>query len=116
MTPEEKQQRIEQAEKSLAELGSTSLDIALNLQKLGIKGIVGDSESCPIANYLSKQFNFKAGVCNADIGVYADDVPYSFVPSKVVSDFIDNFDKEQYPFLVAEEEDLDPPEDSDSEE
>lgn len=87
---------------ALAELGTTSSEIAAKLEAAGVKGRRHAADACPIANYLARRFGqrftcYDVVLCNGE--------PVGYPPAPVF-DFIQKYDFGTYPQL----EDLPPEE------
>lgn len=85
-----------QVDKAVKKLGKTPQQMAKSLQTRKIKGHAGDPNSCPLANYLMREF----GVDTADVsdeGVSANGV--EIPATSVVNKFIVLFDAGKFPKL-----------------
>jgi hypothetical protein len=95
--------RVRRALNKLTAHCSEPDEIADRLYGMGIKGIIADSEKCPIVNYIKE----KTGV---DVRVkrqYVSTAPYaksSFTMENhlLIQEFISRFDDDQYPLLDDE--------------
>jgi len=101
--PTKNEQRTAKLKAALKELGSGKNKIAETLKAKRVKGDVGDSESCPIANYVKRVFPKAASVevegGTIDVCWGADDCISVDTP-KAVNDFIGDFDESHYPDLI----------------
>lgn len=68
------------------------------LRHEGIKGIPGRARHCPIANYLRRETGLEVGI--SATGVAVDHVPETTGVPPLVTEFIDNFDREAILELV----------------
>jgi hypothetical protein len=97
------EQRTAKLKTALKELGSGKNKIAEALKAKRIKGDVGDSESCPIANYVKRVFP-KAASIEVEGGTvdvcWGEDDCISVDTPKAVNDFISSFDESLYPDLI----------------
>jgi len=75
-------------------------NIALYLKKKGVKGEVGEADSCPLANHLQKVSHID------DISVTGEEIKIDNLGLQIntedseVPDFVSAFDEEEYPFLI----------------
>jgi len=113
----------EEIEAKLAELGDTPLSVYRGLRHEGIKGKRGQNESCPIANYLQREFDLPlvrvqyvrgcAETIKAPEFSYSIDRQeeqwaewrkhlVSFTLTDAVQEFIKKFDGGGYPSLLSE--------------
>ena len=90
--------QTEKLKTALKELGGGKHKICAALEAKKILGKTSDTSDCPIARYVKKVFK------NAeDVSVDADDISVTLakgtinvVPPKAISDFIAEFDEEEY--------------------
>ena len=83
----------------LKKLGTGTTAIAISLRRRGIKGGIEDSNSCPLARYLTQEYG-------ADVEVTDDDITVGGVtlsPPTCVRKFVAKFDNGDYPDLIKEE-------------
>lgn len=82
--------------KDLATLGASAEAVARTLKKKGIKGTLEAVNSCPVAEFLKREYRGEEIAVALDIEVNG----VTIRAPKAISDFIDKFDDEQYPELV----------------
>lgn len=86
----------------LKTLGSGPNKIAENLIELKIKGVVGDSNQCPIAKAVRKQFkNLKGLSVTSDLEFTYKGEDHVVAYPSAVSKFIKKFDSGDYPALAT---------------
>lgn len=87
----------------LADLGTTSDEIAANLKRLRCTGHRKDCTRCPIAVYLEKHGIYlrdTRGVAGGEVE-FISNSDYRVVPlSKPIREFIDQFDEGEHPDLL----------------
>lgn len=90
--------QTEKLQTALKDLGNSGNQICETLEKKKILGQVGDVEDCPVARYLTKVFK-KAESISVDgsaIDITFAKGTISVKPPKAVSDFIEEFDEDDY--------------------
>jgi hypothetical protein len=103
------QTTIEEIQKFLADLGDTPEAIAAKLEKEGYEGVTCDDTECVLANYLHDKFKKSFSVNETRIVSLKE--PLEEIPfGSPVSEFIERFDNEEFPKLIAD----DPDDDDDS--
>jgi hypothetical protein len=78
-------------------LGSDSKTVALRLQSLEIKGKVGASGTCPLANYLNEVFPNRDGFFRVNDNVLCGNV----VITNPLRFFVVDFDAHKFPELIG---------------
>lgn len=74
-------------------------EIAETMRKLGIKGTRSSKESCPVAKYLQREGLEGCKVGNIEIEWVGGTHP----TERGIDEFIDAFDREEYPDLIDPE-------------
>lgn len=87
--------KIAPLKEALDALGRTPEEVARHLERMKIKGTVGDAASCPVARYLKGIFSDEVQVSGGEIEV--DGVEFK---SSVISKFVDKFDEKKFPNLI----------------
>lgn len=87
---------------ALRRLGSSSEEIADSLAERGIRGRRQEERCCPLANYLRNELSVAVQI---EVGSVQIDGVDGFMSTAVcdgVDDFIEDFDTEEYPYLIQE--------------
>ena len=83
---------------ALKELGGGKNKICATLEAKKILGVPSTRDECPIARYLEKTFKNATSidVDSSEISLQFPKGEVCFTPSKAISDFIVDFDQEEY--------------------
>ena len=80
-------------------LGEYPEQVAAKLDEMGIKGKMGVSDSCPLANAIKREFDVCADVDYVGTGIEVDGKFITFCTPIGCDQFIQDFDKGEYPHL-----------------
>ena len=91
---------------ALKKLGNGHNIIAANLKKIGISGICGKVNNCPIANFILKKFPQikRISLAPNDIWLYTEKQfgnSMRIICPKAIRNFIHKFDEQRYPNLIS---------------
>lgn len=89
---------------ALTDLGRTVPAIAQQLTALGVTGVPGNPFSCPLTNFIARNFAVEEPDVNGTEAQWSlDGELYSVLLSKPLVDFIQEFDAGEFPALIHHE-------------
>lgn len=87
---------------ALRRLGSSSEQIADSLAERGVVGRRMEERACPLANYLRDELGVSVQIEVGSVQLDGVEGFMSTAACEGVEDFIEDFDGEEYPFLIQE--------------
>jgi len=95
--------RVRRALNKLTAHCSEPDEIADRLYGMGIKGIIADSEKCPIVNYIKEKTGVDVRVSRQMITapVPFERSAFTIENHLLIQEFISRFDDDQYPLLIS---------------